>query len=283
MIAITGASGNLGKATLGFLLQRTTASNIVAIVRDADKMKEFADKGVQVRVADYNDLSALTAAMQGVDTLLQISASSIGVEAAAHEKNVVTAATQAGVKHIVYTSTVKPEENAHFMSARQCLQTELDIAATGIPYTFFRNSMYMETIPQFIGGGLYDGNIRFPAGDGKVSFASRIDIAEALANVLTTTGHENKRYEITGSTALGFKEIAETLAAEKQLPATYTNIPAAELQEVLTEIQMPNDEAIWFLTLANSVKHNEFSHVDTTLETLLQRKPLTLNQFIKAI
>lgn len=283
MIAITGASGQLGQTTLKHLLTKTEPGNIVAIVRDAQKLESFSGTGIHIRVADYNDMASLKIALTGVEKLLQISTSSIGEQAAREEWNVVTAARLQGVRHIIYTSTVKPQENHHFLSARQSLKTENDIIASGMTYTFFRNSLYLETIPQFIGSGLYDGNIQFPAGDGVVSFVSRIDIGEALSIVMTEESHENKAYEITGAAAFSFQDIATILANEKKLPATFTDVEEATMKEQLAELQMSTAEIDWFMTLAGSVRANEFSHVDYTLEKILQRKTTGLIDFIQSI
>jgi NAD(P)H dehydrogenase (quinone) len=281
MIAITGANGNLGKATIGFLLNKIRPEQIVAIVRDPKKMEDLKDSGIQIRIADYDDLGSLNEALKGVDKLLQISAISIGEQGLKEEANVVKAAKQQVIQHIVYTGAVKPRADAHFMATQQCLATEMAILESGISHTFFGNSLYMETIPLFIGEALAHGNIYYPAGSGAVSFVSRIDIAEALSNVLSSTGHENKRYEITGSKAYTFKELASILTAEKGLEVSYVNVPNVVLAEELDKFQMPDDQIGWQLSLADSIKADEFSHVDGTLENLLNRKPFELKEYLR--
>lgn len=282
MIAITGANGNLGKATISFLLQQTKPENIVAIGRDAAKMQPFASAGVQVRVADYNDPASLEKALEGVQKVLQISTSSYGTEADRQEQNVVQAAKAAGVQHIVYTSTAQPGTDAHFLAGQTCFQTEEAIKATGIGYTFFRNSMYMETIPLFIGSAWEDGQIYYPAADGKVSFVARMDIAQALSNVLSSGNHRNAVYNITGTQAYSFGDIAALLRSEKGLAdATYTDIPNEALREELAKLEMPAGEIDFYLSMADSIKAGEFEETDNALETLLNRKRTSLQEFIK--
>lgn len=281
MIAITGANGNLGKATIGFLMNKIKPEQIVAIVRDPKKLEDLKGSGIQIRTADYDDFESLSEALKGVDKLLQISAISIGEQGVKEEANVVKAAKQQGVQHIVYTGAVKPKADAHFMATRQCLATEKAILDSGIPYTFFGNSLYMETIPIFIGEALEHGNIYYPAGNGAVSFVSRTDIAEAISNVLASEGHKNKRYEITGSKAYTFKDLASILTSEKGVEVSYVNIPNVVLAEELDKFQMPDDQIGWQLSLADSIKANEFSYVDSTLEDLLKRKPLEINEYLR--
>ncbi|ATP56887.1 NAD(P)-dependent oxidoreductase [Pedobacter ginsengisoli] len=281
MIAITGANGNLGKATIGFLLKKIKPEQIVAIVRDPKKMDDLKDSGIQIRIADYDDLDSLNEALNGVEKLLQISAISIGEQGVKEEANVVKAARQQGVQHIVYTGAVKPKADAHFMATQQCLATESAILDSGIPHTFFGNSLYMETIPIFIGEALDHGTIYYPAGNGAVSFVSRVDIAEALSNVISSQGHENKRYEITGSKAYTFKEVALILTTERKITVSYVNIPNVVLAEELDKFQIPDDQIGWQLSLADSIKANEFSYVDGTLEDLLKRKPVELKDYLR--
>lgn len=283
MIAITGANGNLGKATISFLLKKTNPGNIIAVVRDPAKIQDLQHTGIKIRVADYNDVASLNEAFKGTEKVMQVSSAGFGAEAITQETNVVKAAKQQKVKHIVYISTLKPGDNAIFMAGRTCGNTEKAIIDAGLGYTFFRNSMYMETIPLFIGTALQDGSIQYPVGDGKVSFVSRIDIAEALSNVLAADYTGNAVHSITGDKAHTFQDIADLLRSEKGLPGSYTDIPAEALREALTEAQMPAGEIDFYISMADSVRANEFSGADPQLEQLLQRKRLTLQEYMRSL
>lgn len=283
MIAITGANGNLGKATISFLLKKTAPANIVAVVRDAAKAQDLADAGIQLRVADYNDPASLRKAFENADKVLQISTASYGEPAMREEGNVVKAAKDQGVKHIVYTSTLTPGEDVHFLAARTCHNTERAIKASGMDYTIFRNSMYLETIPLFIGSAMENGQVYYPAGAGKVSFVFRPDIAEALANVLTSEGHQNNVYNITGSEAYSFGDIADLLRSEKAMDAAYFDIPADAYRAELVKFEMPESEIDFYLSMAHSIKAAEFSRTDDMLERLLERPRLGIREFIRSI
>ncbi|HVI48666.1 MAG TPA: SDR family oxidoreductase [Chitinophaga sp.] len=281
MIAITGANGNLGKATLSFLLKKTNPADIIAIVRNPEKMQDLVHTGIKIRIADYNDHVLLNEALQGVDTVLQISSSSAGEQATQEEHNVVKAAKQQGVKHIVYTSTLDPHDGSYFMAAHTCLHTENAIKESGAAYTIFRNSMYMETVPLFIGSAMEDGNVQYPGSDGKVSFASRIDIAEALSNVLVSDAHNNRTYNITGSKAYSFGDIAGLLKTAMRMPSSsYANIPLDAYREALASYEMPEGEIEFYLSMANSIRSNEFARTDDALEQILQRKRLSLEEYL---
>jgi len=281
MIAVTGASGNLGKLTLAFLLKSTDPKHLIAIVRDPQKGKEFADAGVEVRVADYEDPESLNRALKGVDQLLQISAISIGEQGIREEANVVQAAIAQQVRHVVYTSGLKPGESAEFLAGQQCFHTENTIRESGMAYTFFRNGLYTETIPLFMANGLEDGNIYFPAGKTGVSFVSREEIAEALSNVLLGDGHQGQVYEITGPEAFSFGDIAGMLSEAQNREFSYTNIPDDILAEELMKGGMPDDLIGWYVSLARSIRKGEFAEVSDTLELLLNRKPQTPLEYLK--
>lgn len=110
MIAITGATGQLGQHVLENLLTTVPAGQVVAIVRNPAKAESLSQQGV-VRQADYSDEAALTAALQGVDKLLLISSSEVGQRAVQH-RNVINAAKAAGVKFIAYTSLLHADTPA---------------------------------------------------------------------------------------------------------------------------------------------------------------------------
>lgn len=280
MIAITGANGNLGKATIQFLLQKVAPTNIVAIVRNPETVNDFKEQGVIIKQADYNDCDTLKQAFKGVETVLQIS--TIGVDTATakqQEKNVVNAMTENNVKHIVYTSMVQARPNTIFQGTETQYHTEELIKKTKIPYTFFRNSMYMEAIPELIGNALQTNEIRYPSGSGKVSFVSRTDIAEAIANVLTENTHQNQTYEITGNRAYTFAELAKLINPEMK----HIDIADTIFREELISYQIPVEVADLLVSMANGIKSGEFSYIDNTLKKLLGRKPLELSEYIKIL
>lgn len=280
MIAITGASGYLGKATIKFLLKKVAPANIIAIVRNPHKIDDFKVKGLIIRQADYDDFGMLIQAFKGVEKALQISTIGVDVETAKNqEQNVVNAMVESNIKHIVYTSMVQARPKTIFQGTEIQYHTEDLIKKTKIPYTFFRNSMYMEAIPELIGNALQTNEIRYPSGNGKVSFVSRTDIAEAIANVLTESTHQNQTYEITGNRAYTFAELAKLLNAEMK----HIDIGITDFKEELISSQMPKEVVDLLVSMAKGINAGEFSYTSDTLERLLGRKPLELNEFVKAL
>ncbi|MWS31225.1 NAD(P)H-binding protein, partial [Escherichia coli] len=142
MIAITGATGQLGQHVIEELLKTVPASQIVAIVRNPAKADALSQRGIVVRQADYTDQAASTTALNGVDKLLLISSSEVGQRAVQHQ-NVINAAKAAGVKFIAYTSLLHADRSPLGLHVEH-VETENTLAASGVPYALLRNGWYTE-------------------------------------------------------------------------------------------------------------------------------------------
>ncbi|GAB4015586.1 SDR family oxidoreductase [Spirosoma migulaei] len=281
MIAITGASGHLGKATLEFLLTKTSPESIVAIVRDPQKIAEFADKGVTVRQGDYTDKASFVTSLAGVDTLLLISSAVLGDERVNQHSNVINAAKEVGVKHIFYTSAPNPSPTALFAPAIDHFRTENLILESGLTYTFFRNNLYLDILPMVIGDAAQSGKLYYPAGDGKVNFVLRTDIAEGLANALTSEGHANKVYDIGTPSASSFSDIAASLSSADKT-VDYIDIPGSAYEAELVK-HLPPVVAKIYAGMAEGIKQNEFNVPSSTLKDLLGREPISLDTYLKSL
>ena len=288
MLAITGATGHLGHATIQYLLPKVAPSDIVAVVRDLSKaadLREQGVQGVQVRPGDYNDGASLLAAFQGVDTVLLVSTSEVeyAVRMQQHH-NVIDAARQAGVRHIVYTSVLNPSPDSHFSASPSHFATEEYLRASGLAYTMFRNTLYLDLVPQFAGPDvLPSGKLYSAAGDGKVSYALREEIAEALANLLTTTGHENQTYDIAPGPSYSARDIAATLSEVTGQPVQYVPITTDELAAGMRQQQVPEPFIDLMGGIVRAMKAGELESVSPAFEQLLGRKPMDLKTYLATI
>ncbi|MDZ8434239.1 SDR family oxidoreductase [Escherichia coli] len=183
MIAITGATGQLGHYVIESLMKTVPASQIVAIVRNPAKAQALAAQGITVRQADYGDEAALTSALQGVEKLLLISSSEVGQRAPQH-RNVINAAKAAGVKFIAYTSLLHADTSPLGL-ADEHIETEKMLADSGIVYTLLRNGWYTENYLASAPAALEHGVFIGAAGDGKIASATRADYAAAAARVIS--------------------------------------------------------------------------------------------------
>ncbi|ECD4798005.1 KR domain-containing protein [Salmonella enterica subsp. enterica serovar Typhimurium] len=179
MIAITGATGQLGQHVIENLLKTTPASHLVAIVRNPKKAAPLSQRGIAVRQADYANEAALTTALQGVDKLLLISSSEVGQRTAQH-RNVIQAAIAAKVKFIAYTSLLHADKSPLAL-ADEHIETEKMLAESGIPHTLLRNGWYTENYLASVPAALKHGVFIGAAGEGKIASAMRADYAAAAA------------------------------------------------------------------------------------------------------
>ncbi|HYD39733.1 MAG TPA: NAD(P)H-binding protein [Anaeromyxobacter sp.] len=196
MIAVTAATGHLGRLVLEELLQKVPAGQVIAAVRNPDKAKDLVARGVEVRTADYDQPATLDAALQGAEKLLFISGSEAGKRGPQH-RAVVDAARRAGVKLVAYTSILHADTTPLALAAEH-KETEAALHASGLPVVLLRNSWYTENYTERLGPVLQRGVVLGAAGEGRVAAAARADYAAAAAAVLTTPGHEGKVYELAG-------------------------------------------------------------------------------------
>jgi NAD(P)H dehydrogenase (quinone) len=282
VIAVTGASGKLGGASIRYLLERKVAPNdIVAVVRDPAKVTDFAAKAIQVRRGDYTDATSLEAAFRGVDRLAFISTSALGEERMLHHGNVVKAARAAGVKHIVYTSVIKPAANAQFAASPGHFHTEALIRESGIPYTFFRNNLYLDLVPFLFGGALQTGSLVHNGGKGRIGFVARDDIAYGLAAVLAAGDHANREYPITAVTPYSLSEVASVLGKVSGKSVTYTPVSSDEFRKALETQGLPAPVVGMSVGLGEAIRAGEFDAGSDQLSRLMGRAPQTLEPFLR--
>ena len=228
-IAVTGATGQLGRLIVAGLQDHLPADEVVAVVRDAQKA---ADLGVTVRVAPYEDADALVAALEGVDVLVFVSGDTPGARVPQHT-NVVRAAQAAGVGRVVYTSAPKAADTTLILAPEHKATEEL-LRESGLTWTFLRNNWYSENYAQTLQTAAATGEVVSAAGDGRVASASRPDFAAATVVVATTDGHDDTVYELGGDEAWDFAEFTEAASAALGRELTYRPVSPEQLDAELT-------------------------------------------------
>ncbi|MCX2868973.1 SDR family oxidoreductase [Kluyvera cryocrescens] len=237
MIAITGATGQLGQHVVANLLKTTAADQLVAVVRNPAKAEALSQQGVNVRQADYGDEGALTKALQGVEKLLIISSSEVGQRAPQH-RNIIQAATAAGVKFIAYTSLLHADTSPLGL-AEEHVATEKMLVDSGIPYALLRNGWYTENYLASAPPALEHGVFIGAAGEGKIASATRADYAAAAARVISEEGHAGKVYELAGDNGWTLSELAAELAKQSGKKVVYQNLSQADFAAALKSVGLP--------------------------------------------
>lgn len=282
MILITGATGHLGRAAINFLLTNTPAVQIAGLVRNREKGEAWKTNGVDVRVGDYTNYDSLVEAFRGVDTLGFVSSSEFKDRVKQHT-NVIEAAKEAGVRHIVYTSFLHPQPGGKFLPGADHIATEEHLKNSGLTYTVLRNTFYMDIFPWLVDVNrvLESGQLAYPAGGGKLTLASRTDMAEALAAVLTGSGHEDTIYEISSAKAYSFDDIARLLSDLSGKPVQHVDIPLDAYRQGMTQLNLPPEAAGFAVMMAETIRNGEADYPDNALAQLIGHKPLSLEEYVR--
>lgn len=280
MIAITGATGNLGRHVVAGLLERVPAAQLAVAVRDPSKAQDFAARGVSVRRADYEDAASVERALSGVDKLLLISSSEVGRRAAQHE-TVIDAAKRAGVKLIVYTSILHADSSPLALAVEH-KATEQALAASGVPHVVLRNGWYFENYTEHLAPALQHNTFIGSAGAGRISAASRADYAAAAVAVLTSEGHAGKTYELAGDEAFSMAELAAVVSKQVGRAIGYADLPAEHYQAALTGAGVPEPMARVLVDADLGAAKGALENGARVLSSLIGRPTTTLSAALRS-
>lgn len=281
MIAITGATGQLGQHVVANLLKTTAADQLVAVVRNPAKAEALSQQGVNVRQADYGDEAALTKALQGVDKLLIISSSEVGQRAPQH-RNIIQAAAAAGVKFIAYTSLLHADTSPLGL-ADEHIATEKMLADSGITYALLRNGWYTENYLASAPPALEHGVFIGAAGEGKIASATRADYAAAAARVISEEGHAGKVYELAGDNGWTLSELAAELAKQSGKKVVYQNLSEADFAAALKSVGLPDGLADMLADSDVGASKGGLFDDSRTLSKLIGRPTTALADSVKGI
>ncbi|HEX3828488.1 MAG TPA: SDR family oxidoreductase [Sporichthyaceae bacterium] len=281
MIVVTGATGRLGRQVVTGLLDTLPADQIVAAVRDPAKAKDFADRGVQIRVADYDEPRTLTSALDGADRLLLISSNNYEHAVAQHTA-AIDAAKQAGVGRLVYTSLAHADTTTLATAIPHRL-TEPIVRASGLPFTLLRNNLYTDhyaaQVAQAVTAGVFVGS----AGTGRVASATIADYAAAAVAVLTGDGHDDQVYELGGDVAWGFADLVAELSRITGRQIEYRNLPADQHVALLVSGGVQPFLAELFVNVYQAIGAGQLSDTSGDLHRLIGRPPTSLTDWLASV
>jgi len=282
MVLVTGANGHLGSSTINYLLENNPNADIAGLVRSEEKGTKLKEKGVEVRIGDYSDYDTIGEAMEGIDTLLLISSSTVEGRVEQH-KNVVDAAIREGINHLFYTSIVQADDLLSPLSPSH-YETEKLIQDSGIPYTIFRNTFYTDFLPMYWENALESGEWYYPSDGKKLNFALRDEMGEALANSLADPAqHWNEIYEITSTNSYTLSDIADTLEEATGKEINYHDIPVDAFKEQLEEAGLPDDIVNLSVSVAETFVNGGLDYTSDVLQKLLGRTPTDTKAFIRKV
>lgn len=274
-LAVTGATGGLGGRVARALAARGIAQRL--LVRDPARAPQLP--GATVARTTYGDRAAAVAALDGVETLLMVSAAETEDRLAEH-RTFVDAAVQAGVQHVVYTSFYGAAADCTFTLGRDHWFTEEHLRASGMGFTFLRDNLYLDFLPHMVGE---DDVLRGPAGDGRLAAVTRDDVAASAFAVLLAPGeHVGATYDLTGPEALTFTEIAAIIAAHTGRPVTFHDETVEEAYASRRRWEAPPWQYDAWVSTYTAVAAGELAGVTDHVARLTGRAPTGLAAYLAA-
>ncbi|NEN07240.1 SDR family oxidoreductase [Diaminobutyricibacter tongyongensis] len=280
-ILVTGATGQLGRLVIDHLIARgVDPATIRAAGRNPDKLAEFASRGIQTAVIDFEVPGTLVPAFAGVDALLFVSGSEVGKRMPQH-RNAIDAAVAAGVGRIVYTSAPHAD-TTELPVAPEHKATEALLAASGLPVTVLRNNWYTENYVAPLEQARETGTVVSSAGDGRIGSATRNDYADAAAVVLSTPGHEGKVYELAGDVAWSFDDLAAAFSEIIGSEVVYTPVEPEEYARILRDAGLDEGTVGFVVALDQATRDGALADVTGDLSALIGHPTTSLVDGLRA-
>ena len=280
-ILVTGATGKLGTKVVETLLKSVPANQLAVSVRNPEKAEGLRARGVEVRQGDFDRPETLDIAFTGIDRLLIISADGDNETRIRQHGNAIDAAKRAGVKFIAYTSLANAAESKNFLAPTHQASEEA-ILKTGIPYSFLRNNWYLENEISSIQGVLAGAPWVTSAGNGKVGWAMRLDYAEAIANVMAGSGHENTIYELSGK-LLTQEELASALGAVLDKNVPVQQVDDAAYADIMKAAGVPDFVIPILAGIQQGIREGTLEVENSDLEKLLGRPVTSINEALSQV
>ena len=281
-IAITGASGGLGRAVADLVLQIVDPREGVLTTRRPEALADLAERGAEVRRADFADAGTLSAAFAGVDRLLLISTDAVGSRLD-QQRAAIAAAAGAGVAHVVYTSVPEPVPANPALVVPDHGGTEQALRDSGLRWTMLRNNLYAHMQVPGIEQAAAAGRLVTNTGTGGAAYVTREDCAAAAAAVLTQDGHEDRAYDITGPEAVsatGFVALAREIAGRE---VELVDVDDAAYAAGLRAAGLPDVAAELITSFGASIRDGFLATVSSAVPDLTGRPATPLADVVRAV
>lgn len=276
-ILVTAATSNVGREVVKQLANENF--KVKAAVRSISRAKNLPSS-VELVEFDLNEPATVQAAFAGVDKAFFMTP--LVPNLTELDATCLQAAKEAGIKHIVKLSVMGANTEADMLLAQSHRQAEQLIETSGINYTFLRPNSFFQNYLIYTGESIRNSNAFYlPLGDGKISLIDIRDLAKVTTVVLTTQGHENQAYQLTGSEALSNQEIAETLSNVLDKTISYVDIPEEVARQAMLDNQIPKIQIDMVLGLYAKQKEGKYSLINPTFKQLTGMESRKFEQFVQ--
>ncbi|MEI7058977.1 SDR family oxidoreductase [Nocardioides sp. CCNWLW239] len=278
-LAITGASGQLGRLVADQLLATVDPAEVVLLTRDPAKLADYAERGADVRAADFDKPADLVDAFAGVDRVLLISTDVVGARVEGH-RAAIDAAAKAGVRHIAYTSVPEPTSDNPAGVVPDHAATEDALRESGLAWTMLRNNLYADMQVDAVAQAAASGQLVTNVGDGAAAYVTRADCAAVAVGVLTGDGHEGKTYDVTGPRAYTATDLAALAADKSGKPVEVVQVDDEAYTAGLVSAGLPDFVAPLLTSFGAATRLGKLATVTDVVEQVGGRKPTPLSALI---
>jgi uncharacterized protein YbjT (DUF2867 family) len=276
VILVTGSTGRVGYRLMEELAD--ARADVAAMVRVEAKAEDLP--GAPRHVVATLDRPPAAEVLREFDRIFLLSPEV--EEQAALETVFIDAVLAAGHRpHIVKLCAdgfQDPDCDVRFMRAHQ--QVALHLDAVGLPVTYLAAATYMENLLGDAADVRTTGEIRAAAGDGRAGFITVADVAAAAARVLTTDGHEDATYVLTGPEALGYADIAARFSNVFAWQVEYADLPKERERELLLADGRTPWEADGAIERFDWIRQGGAGTVTGTVRELTGAGPRPLDQWL---
>lgn len=280
-LMLTGASGQLGLA-IGQRLLATGQANLVFGSRTPEKLVGRLGSQDRIRHIDFDLEESLQHGLHDVGTLFIISTDALahpGQRIAQH-RNALEGARRAGVQRVLYTSMPNPADSVEIPFALDHAEMEADLAASQLKYTILRNSWYQENLLAYLPAIARSGVWYTSAGQGRIAYAAREDIAHASAALAVRAHDVSGVFELAGPEALTQEEIAQAVQQATGKPLRVEHVSPQRVSEELGRLGLdPHLIALVLMTEANQ-RAGLFEVGEGSLPHYLDHAPPCLADFL---
>jgi uncharacterized protein YbjT (DUF2867 family) len=266
MIIVTGANGELGRAVVERLLERVPAQKVGVSVRDPERSRGLAERGVRVRHGDFADPASLAHAFEGAAKVLVVSTDGTGDAAVRHHRTAIEAAAKAGAERVLYTSHMGANPSSPFPPMPDHAAAETALADSGVAFTALRNGFYASSAVLLLGAAVETGELVAPE-DGPVAWTAHADLAEAAALALTEDGLDGVTPALTGSEAVDLRRVV---------------VSDADYRAGLLARGLPEPAADLLVGLFAASRQGEFAPAGPALARLLGRPTTPVADVLKS-
>jgi uncharacterized protein YbjT (DUF2867 family) len=274
-VLVTGATGTIGCDVVKILLENRVP--LRAGVRDQAKARKEFGPDITLATFDFEDASSFAGALDGVGKVFLLPPllpNQVEVTNA-----FVDAAKRAGVRRIVKLSAIGVDDEIQFTVGKWHAANEQHIRESGLACTFLRPNSFMQNFITYFPPR--NGVIYLPWGNGTASFVDTRNIASVAAEVLTSDGHEEKIYTLTGSATLGIAEVAQLLSEVAAREFKYVDVSEAAARDGMLQAAVPKWQADALMELHAINKQNRWNAVTSDIEKVTGNPATDFAQFAR--